>query len=88
MEMGEPTISQAYARCVEQGATHILCHPYFLSTGKHVSEDIPSLMLAASAAYPDVTYSITPPIGDHEEIIQLVAKTIDANMIQTEHIKP
>ena len=86
MEMAEPTIAQAYTRCVEQGATHIICHPYFLSPGKHVNEDIPELIRAASDPYPDVTYSITPPFGAHEEIVRLIAQSVDAGMIQTEEI--
>ncbi|KAJ1395033.1 hypothetical protein B484DRAFT_314431, partial [Ochromonadaceae sp. CCMP2298] len=47
MELAEPSIATAYQRCVEQGASHIVCHPYFLSRGRHVQEDIPALMLQA-----------------------------------------
>lgn len=44
MELSEPSIQQAYKLCVEQGATQIICLPYFLSMGRHVKEDIPRLL--------------------------------------------
>ena len=33
MELAEPTIANAYRKCVEQGATRIVIHPYFLLPG-------------------------------------------------------
>ena len=35
MELAEPTIAAAYARCVERGAERIVVVPYFLGPGKH-----------------------------------------------------
>ena len=77
MEMAEPSISTAYKRCVELGAKHIICHPFFLSPGRHVQEDIPALMKEASLQYPDVTYSITSPLGMQSGIIELISKAIN-----------
>ena len=34
MELAEPSIAQAYQRCVEQGATRVIVFPYFLSPGR------------------------------------------------------
>ena len=41
MELSEPSIATAYRRCAEQGATRVVCFPFFLSPGRHVQEDIP-----------------------------------------------
>src|SRR4051812_40399269 len=35
MELAEPSIASAYARCVERGATKVVVTPFFLGPGKH-----------------------------------------------------
>jgi sirohydrochlorin ferrochelatase len=49
LEMAEPDIHQGVARCVEQGAKHIVVVPYFLAGGNHVSKDIPAEIESARA---------------------------------------
>lgn len=63
MEMAEPTIEQAFDRCVAAGAAKVVLHPFFLSPGRHVTSDIPSLMRAAAARHPDVAWVISEPLG-------------------------
>jgi sirohydrochlorin ferrochelatase len=63
MELSEPTIAQAFARCVVQGARRIVVHPYFLGPGRHSTTDIPRLVAEAAAAHPGVAYSVTAPLG-------------------------
>src|SRR5215213_9159886 len=50
MELEPPTISQAFQRCVDQGAEFVVVFPFFLGPGRHWTEDIPRL--AAEAAQP------------------------------------
>ena len=47
MELAEPSIAQAFDRCVSRGATEVIVFPYFLSPGRHWTEDIPRLAAAA-----------------------------------------
>jgi sirohydrochlorin ferrochelatase len=84
MEMAEPTIMHALKKCVEQGATTIVCHPYFLSNGRHVREDIPALLSAASAANNNVPYTVTPPIGMQPEMLSLIAKSVSYGVLEAE----
>ena len=63
MELAEPTIEQAYARCVEQGARLVIVHPYFLSPGRHSTTDIPQLAAQAAANHPGIAYRVTEPLG-------------------------
>ena len=74
MELAEPSISTAFRKCVEQGATRIVCHPFFLSRGRHVQEDIPSLLRAAAEEHPQlqIDYSITQPLGAYDKILDLM----------------
>ena len=34
-ELAEPTIKEAFGKCVQQGASRIIVSPYFLSPGRH-----------------------------------------------------
>lgn len=76
MELANPSIQEAYCRCVEQGANHIICHPYFLSMGRHVQDDIPLLLSDAASRYEGTSYELTKPIGMRNEIIDLISKSI------------
>ena len=48
MELAEPTIAQAIEKCSGSGCTHVVVLPYFLSRGRHVTEDIPQLVQQAT----------------------------------------
>ena len=82
MELAEPYITVAFQRCIEQGATHIMCHPYFLSKGKHYQEDIPNLLTEASEMYPGISFSITEPLGVHDGIIDLISQSIENELLK------
>jgi len=72
MELAEPSISQAYQRCVERGATKIVVFPYFLSPGRHWSEDIPRLTAAAAGQYPGTSWLVTAPFGMHPGMMTVI----------------
>ena len=63
MELAEPTIAQAFAKCVARGARRVIVHPYFLSPGRHSTSDIPTLAAEAAAAHPGVDYLVTDALG-------------------------
>lgn len=77
MELAEPTIAQAFARCVEQGAQRVVVFPYFLSPGRHWSEDIPRLAAEASSQCGGVEYLVTAPLGLHPLIPQIIGDRIE-----------
>lgn len=76
MEQAEPSIRQAFDRCVERGARRVICHPYFLLPGRHWSTDIPALAAQAAAAHPGVQWLVTAPLGLHEAMIGIMADRI------------
>ncbi len=63
MELAEPTIAQAFTKCVEQGARHVVIHPYFLSPGRHGTSDIPRMAAQAAADHPGTGFTVTEPLG-------------------------
>ena len=76
MELAEPSIAAAYARCVERGADEIVVCPFFLGPGKHWQSDIPQLVSEAAVAFPRTTHTVAAPLGFDELILQLLDKRV------------
>lgn len=76
MELSEPSIASAYARCVERGAGEIIVCPFFLGPGKHWTGDIPRLAAEAAAAHPGTRYHVAMPLGIDDLMLELIAKRI------------
>ena len=77
MELAEPSIATAFARCVQQGAASIVVSPYFLSPGRHWHSDIPRLASEAARAHEGISYLVGAPIGLHPMMVQVVQSRID-----------
>ncbi|MGB5702098.1 MAG: CbiX/SirB N-terminal domain-containing protein [Polyangiales bacterium] len=78
MEIAEPTIAQGFARCVQQGASIIVAHPFMLAPGRHVQEDLPRLVAEAAASCQGVQFVLAPPLGSHDGIIDAVVERCGA----------
>ena len=76
MELAEPSIAAAYARCVQRGADQIVVSPFFLGPGKHWQSDIPRLVAEAAAASSVKRYRITAPLGLDDLMLRLIDKRI------------
>lgn len=77
MELAEPSIDTAFAKCVQQGAELVVVMPYFLGPGRHSGEDIPRLASAAAAAHEGVGHLVTAPLGMHDLLLNVVDQRID-----------
>ncbi|MEM6799490.1 MAG: CbiX/SirB N-terminal domain-containing protein [Planctomycetota bacterium] len=76
MELAEPSIATAFDRCVADGADFVIVFPYFLSPGRHWSEDIPRLAGEAAIAHPSVRHVVTAPLGLHDAIASIMSDRI------------
>lgn len=76
MELAEPSIAAAFTRCVDRGARTVVVFPYFLSPGRHWSQDIPRLAAEAAVAHPGVKHLVTAPLGLHELIGEVMSQRI------------
>jgi len=72
MELAEPTIKDAFGKCVQQGASRVIVSPYFLSPGRHWKQDIPALAAEASKELSNIPYIITAPLGLHELMVDIM----------------
>ena len=79
MELASPSISEAFDALVEAGCSTIVCHPFFLSQGRHVREDVPALLDEAASRH-NIPYSLTPPLGEAPALLDLVHDVVSAGV--------
>jgi sirohydrochlorin ferrochelatase len=84
MELAEPSIATAFARCVERGAATVVVFPYFLLPGRHWSDDIPRLAAAAAEMHPGVRYLVTAPFGLHPLMAEVTRQRIEHCLAHTQ----
>jgi precorrin-8X/cobalt-precorrin-8 methylmutase len=83
LQFAAPDIMGAITECVEGGADRIILHPYFLSSGMHVTEDIPAIIKEAQGIYPGIEFLYTDPLGMHEGLVQVVMERIKTSIGRT-----
>ncbi len=74
LELAEPGIDAAAARCVAVGAGRVVLLPYFLSAGVHVRRDLAVACRRLAERYPDVGFRLAEPLGQHPLVIEVVAQ--------------
>jgi precorrin-8X/cobalt-precorrin-8 methylmutase len=78
MEFAEPNIPKALEDCVKDGARKVVVHPYFLTSGVHVTKDIPEMIDEARDRHPECEFVYTEPLGIHNKMAELVLERISA----------
>ena len=76
MELSEPSIASAFARCVGSGADEIIVCPFFLGPGKHWQDDIPRLTAEAARCFGVQRYAVAAPLGVDQLMLKLLDKRI------------
>jgi sirohydrochlorin ferrochelatase len=72
-----PSLPEAVARCVRQGASEIIVAPYFVLAGAHVTKDIPALVREARKKYARrARVRLAPYLGYHEKIVSVIRERI------------
>ena len=74
LELAEPSIPGGIEQCIEKGAKEIIVLPYFLSAGRHVTEDIPGEVDTVRNKHPEVSIKITPYLGTIDKIADLMVE--------------
>jgi sirohydrochlorin ferrochelatase len=77
LEIESPCIPEGIDRCISQGATEIVVTLNFLNAGRHVNEDIPSIVQASIKNHPQIKFTISKPIGQHAQIPNLFIDLIN-----------
>lgn len=72
LELADTLIADGIENCAREGATHITVLPYFLNSGRHVTEDIPHDVDAVRCKFPHVQIEIVQHIGASAAMIDML----------------
>lgn len=72
LELAEPSIEQGGWLCVERGAEQVILLPYFLSPGKHVSEDLAEARDRLARQFPAVQFRLGDSLGRHPLLLEII----------------
>ncbi len=78
MELAPPSLADAIAACVAEGAREIVVVPYFLAPGSHSTRDIPQMARDAAAEHSGVSVRIASPLGPDPTLARLVLERADS----------
>ena len=74
LELSQPDLPTAVAGLLTQGATQIRVVPMFLGVGKHVRHDLPEMMAELKEQHPSVVFDCQPAVGEHPDLLDLLAR--------------
>jgi sirohydrochlorin ferrochelatase len=72
MECNEPTIPDGVDACAAAGAERVVAVPYFLHTGTHVADDLPTLL--EEAQDPHIQFQMGRYIGASPLLTDILAQ--------------
>lgn len=72
LELADTLIADGIENCVRDGATHITVLPYFLNSGRHVTEDIPHDIDITRPKYPTIQIEVAQHIGAATAMIDML----------------
>ncbi|MFT5048232.1 MAG: sirohydrochlorin ferrochelatase [Porticoccaceae bacterium] len=81
LELAEPEIPEGIKHCVDHGATSIVVLPYFLNSGRHVTEDIPNIVNSTKRDYPNIDIGIAAHIGGSDLMMKLLVTSANSEMM-------
>ena len=76
LQFMKPELPEAISDAVKDGTHKIIIHPYLLSSGYHVSKNIPDIIDKSKKDHPDVEFIYTEPLGAHIKLAEVVLERI------------
>lgn len=74
LELTEPDLPSTVADLASLGVMSITVVPMFLGVGRHAREDLPLLMAELRARHPQIEFDQKLAIGEHAQVIELMAQ--------------
>lgn len=72
LELAEPSIPQGIDSCINGDVDELVVFPYFLSAGRHVSMDIPEIVMEKQQEYSDKSIEIVTHLGAIDGVAGLI----------------
>lgn len=76
LEIAHPDLAAAVASMVQDGARRIVVVPYFLTMGVHVGQDLPRLIEAQRARFPEVEFLLGQPLEGSPGLSALILERV------------
>ena len=77
LEVSQPSIPQAIRSCIRRGAREVRVLPYFVLTGKHVTQDMPRIVADAAKRHrKKAKIVLCPYLGFHPKLVSVVKERI------------
>lgn len=73
LELASPTLAEAVGELAATGARRVLVTPYFLTMGRHLTEDLPRLLRTIRAEHPELQLEASPPLDGHPHLAGILA---------------
>ena len=77
LQFNHPSLEEAAESLVGWGVERIVIMPYFLFSGRHITEHIPELLNKLRGVYPEKQFIMATPLGLEEHFITRVAGRIE-----------
>ncbi len=85
LEIESPSIPEAFDAAAKAGAKSIIAFPFFLSSGVHVLNDIPTILQECQRKYSEISIAITPSLGPDDRLDEIILDRISE---AGENLKP
>jgi sirohydrochlorin cobaltochelatase len=73
LELQQPDLVTVVDALVAAGASRVHVLPMFLGVGKHARDDLPRLLASVRARHPGTYVHASSPVGEHGEVLDLLA---------------
>ncbi len=72
LELADPSIPEGIRAAIVKGHKRVVVLPYFLSAGRHVTDDIPAKIQVVQDEFPEVEIYLAPYVGAAAGIVDLL----------------
>ena len=76
LEIMSPTLEEAIAAVVAEGAPSVTVFPLFMAQGGHLKQDLPRILDAIRQSHPHVPISLETAIGEVPEVLGAIAQWV------------
>jgi len=73
LELMSPTLEEAIASVIGEGASAVTVFPLFMAQGGHLKHELPRILDAIRASHPHIPIALEPPIGEVAEVLDAIA---------------
>jgi sirohydrochlorin cobaltochelatase len=74
LELATPKFSDMLEHLAQESVGDITVYPHFLAEGRHVRDDVPSILDSFERSNPKINVTLKPYLGDWSGLAEFIAK--------------